>query len=317
MDVVAVELAGRGARMDEAIPQDDAADAVEMGALVSAIRHDISGVPFMVCGLSMGALLAIEATVRLCSDSQASMHPFALVLAGRVPPTHVAEGGVAGIDTYILASTEARQSAAWQTVFLPMLEADLEADSRSAARVLPMMSDDTASANLPLAIDVHCAFADASFPWQAARDYARLLPAARASELEVHYYPGGHDFLTASSGEIFRKVSTRARLMASIVRPIVAAPSTIGHTCNSVRMPHAHLHARASAHCLSAASQMCLCGRARAVHCTQCAGCHQLSRRTPPAWPAPSCCRSARPMSHSAQSTWWRWLRGGWSSTSL
>ena len=163
VDVVAIELPGRGGRMDEAIPSSDVDDQTELAAIASAITQDAGSIPFVLCGMSMGALIATELAMAL-SKAGSRQGPRALLLVGRVPPTFTSYCSELPVETYILASEAVQQSEAWATIFLPMLKADLAMDARFALRVRETMSP-TSSA-LSLRIEVHCGISDPSFPCQ-------------------------------------------------------------------------------------------------------------------------------------------------------
>jgi hypothetical protein len=161
LDVVAVELDGRGSLMDEAIPRDDNEDQRQLENILRAIEADVAGLPFVLCGFSMGALIASELTSMFSSRSS---KPVGLILVGRVPPTFKPEGAAPPVETYILANETVQASEGWQTIFLPMLLADLAMDSRLALRVAKAMAPEVRGVNLRL--EVHCALDDPSFPFQ-------------------------------------------------------------------------------------------------------------------------------------------------------
>ena len=161
LDVIAVELDGRGSLMDEMIPRNDVEDQRQLEQILRAIEADVAGLPFLLCGFSMGALIAAELTLMF---STRRSRPVGLVLTGRVPPTFKPEGAAPPVETYILANETVQASEGWQSVFLPMLLADLAMDSRLALRVERAMAPGARSFNLRL--EVHCALNDPSFPFQ-------------------------------------------------------------------------------------------------------------------------------------------------------
>ena len=94
LDIVAVEIAGRGARADEPLPANDAEDAAQLDDIAAAIAEDLAengrtmtaagssgkAKTFTLAGMSMGALFAVEIAERLKSTLHGgSLHRVAII----------------------------------------------------------------------------------------------------------------------------------------------------------------------------------------------------------------------------------------------
>ena len=206
VELVAVELAGRGARSSDERSGDEAGDALQLARVAAAVRADAEarpGVPFALLGLSMGALLAIE-----LADVLRDLSPLHLFLAGRCPvlpdpaagaAAASAELSEADVEALNLAPAEMRASEAWATYFEPMLNADLAADARAAGRVVALQER---GLGLSMGVDVFCGLADASFPAARASEWAAI---SKSDDCDTHFFGGGHDFLTRCLAQIFRR----------------------------------------------------------------------------------------------------------------
>ncbi|MFD7324099.1 thioesterase II family protein [Streptomyces sp. NPDC059875] len=131
IEVVPVQLPGRGIRMTES-PE---TSIVRLGErLAGPIADRADGLPYVLFGHSMGALLAYELGLALQDGPRP---PAAVVVSGSVPP-HVSRstpamhllpdeefrsclGALGGIPPELLAEEE------WLELFLPVLRADFEA----------------------------------------------------------------------------------------------------------------------------------------------------------------------------------------------
>ncbi|QPK44050.1 thioesterase [Streptomyces gardneri] len=131
VEVVPVQLPGRGIRMAETAER----SIVRLGEeLAGPIARRADGLPYVLFGHSMGALLAYELGLALQDGPNP---PAAVVVSGAVPP-HVPRstpamhlladeeflgrlGALGGIPPELLAEEE------WLELFLPVLRADFEA----------------------------------------------------------------------------------------------------------------------------------------------------------------------------------------------
>ncbi|WP_408895222.1 thioesterase II family protein [Paenibacillus taichungensis] len=81
VNVIPVELSGRGKRMDDPL-YNDFNEAIE--DIYKCIKEDVFNQPYAIAGHSMGGLLAYELANKLVSEDQRS--PEFLVLSGKNPP---------------------------------------------------------------------------------------------------------------------------------------------------------------------------------------------------------------------------------------
>ncbi|KAL1526376.1 hypothetical protein AB1Y20_015089 [Prymnesium parvum] len=208
MEVVGIEMPGKGELADvpwpgEAAADEAAADKAEsemMAALAEAVAAEAAGSALVLVGWSMGGMLAAELALLLeARGAQVQL----LHVAGRMAPgSFVAAGD--DVDKYLLASDEMKQTEAWKTWLLPMLMADLRADARAEGRVARAWStaarEAGGAAPLRCALQVCSGAADVAFPPSGAGAWAPLSRGA----FEAHVLPGGHDILQARVLELLR-----------------------------------------------------------------------------------------------------------------
>eukprot|EP00931_Biecheleriopsis_adriatica_P089661 TRINITY_DN6374_c0_g2_i1.p1 TRINITY_DN6374_c0_g2~~TRINITY_DN6374_c0_g2_i1.p1 ORF type:complete len:2763 (+),score=637.33 TRINITY_DN6374_c0_g2_i1:1190-8290(+) len=195
VEVIAVELPGRGARSEEVMPADDAGDEALLEALTKAILADLRGAQLVLVGFSMGGGLSMELALRL-SASQSSPRPLAVYVAGRKPPVsdpakvheiNMTDGELAA---YAFAPPEAAESAEFREFVLPLLRADLEVDARCERRLSKLGLE---GRRLPasVGVEMYCGTSDDVAPWTEAPGWQRWVEAP----VGVHYMPGGHEFM--------------------------------------------------------------------------------------------------------------------------
>ncbi|KAK3239817.1 hypothetical protein CYMTET_50285 [Cymbomonas tetramitiformis] len=237
VNVVGVELSGRGAQADSDLMTSEEDDLRELEELVSCVAEDAGDQPVVLLGLSMGAMLWASIVPKLAN---AGVNVRKLAVVGRAPPrvkTHPLLSGresaplrAEDVEEYVLVSEETRRSPAWAAFFLPMLLSDLATDGRAEARVVRRLSGqqgsvnssplETASPSGPQAapgglqspgeappsgtfdVDVYCAWEDPSFDWRTAGEWQCVT----AGRLAVDFLPGGHDFMNRHAGDIMRKL---------------------------------------------------------------------------------------------------------------
>eukprot|EP01064_Diplonema_japonicum_P035889 TRINITY_DN7895_c4_g1_i2.p1 TRINITY_DN7895_c4_g1~~TRINITY_DN7895_c4_g1_i2.p1 ORF type:complete len:2605 (+),score=608.25 TRINITY_DN7895_c4_g1_i2:118-7932(+) len=206
VDVVAVELRGRGGRIGEKHLETDADDAKQVEEIVTAIEADSTDTPFVLVGMSMGGLIACEVAMRL-----KEMFPKLLLgvaIAGRAPVRETAlipelELTDDTLSKYSLAPEELQQSEAWTSYLLPMLKSDLLSDTRTEKRLSRLQKP-----FLPeLGMTVLCGTEDPIFKWDDADEWR---DAVAGDEVRVGFMPGGHDFLTNHGKRIAEAVSKDA-----------------------------------------------------------------------------------------------------------
>ena len=92
LDIVAIELRGRGARADDDVQEGGDEDArtkqdiEELQILARAIHDDASGRQIFFCGFSFGALIAAEVAALIDSANEHSSAVSFLAIVGRAPP---------------------------------------------------------------------------------------------------------------------------------------------------------------------------------------------------------------------------------------
>mmetsp|Transcript_26999 Transcript_26999/g.49634 ORF Transcript_26999/g.49634 Transcript_26999/m.49634 type:complete len:2699 (+) Transcript_26999:91-8187(+) len=195
IDVVAIELPGRGKDSDARLPASDADDAKVLATLAREISADLRGLPYVLVGFSMGGNLSVELTMHLAMQN--APLPLAVYIAGRKPPaSHPA--AIANIDwtdealsQYAMAPEEIVKSDEFQQHALPLLRADLELDLRVERRLSTAIS---AGKVFPhsVPLEVFCGTNDNVAPWSEAASWEKLTQVP----VGVHFMPGGHEFLT-------------------------------------------------------------------------------------------------------------------------
>ncbi|KAJ1450282.1 hypothetical protein M885DRAFT_571480 [Pelagophyceae sp. CCMP2097] len=210
LDVLVLELPSRGGRADEAAPDDDADDVLELAKFSGAVEAVCAdGLPWFLVGLSFGALLALELVAAL--DGQTLKALRRVILAGRCPPhADFCEADAAPrpvpsdaeiLDIYTL--DDRRDSEIFRSVALPRLRGDLAADARAERRVAGLVRCWPAGF-VATPVCVVGGLNDASFPLRRA----------------------GHDFLVNGFREILADiVSHLADVAAAAPAEPVPAPS--------------------------------------------------------------------------------------------
>lgn len=223
VNVVGVELSGRGAKADSDLMTSEEDDRRELEEVVACVAEDAGKQPVVLLGLSMGAMLWASIVPKLAG---AGVNIRKLVVVGRAPPrvkTHPLLSGqesvplhAEDVEEYVLVSEETRQSPAWAAYFLPMLLSDLATDGRAEARLVRRLSgqQDSVKSNLletnstemslssSFDVDVYCAWEDPSFDWRTAEEWQCVT----VGRLAVDFLPGGHNFMNRHAGDIMRKL---------------------------------------------------------------------------------------------------------------
>ena len=170
VDVVAVELPGRGRRAEEPLPTTAAEDRIQVQRIALDILADLADLPrarLVLVGLSMGALWALETSKQLQSMG---VHVDELAIVGRCPITIIpgkpqpAEVSKKDVDTMIMVTDEVRGTPEWKNFFLPMLTSDLATDNRLQRFLAPTLG----SLALDCDVTVVCGMQDKCFDWKRA-----------------------------------------------------------------------------------------------------------------------------------------------------
>lgn len=206
VEIIAVEMPGRGGRTDDKLPSSDADDATMIDELCRAILADVRGAQYVLVGFSMGGNLSVEMTLRLAAMN--AQMPLALYVAGRKPPAadpstisalNMSDDALA---SYAMASPDVVRSIEFREHVLPKLRADLELDLRIEKRLSAMcLSGKRVPAEV--GFEAFCGTADQVAPWTAAQEWHRLMQSPMP--IGVHFMPGGHEFL----------IETRPMLLAA------------------------------------------------------------------------------------------------------
>ena len=234
MEVVAIELPGRGSASDEPLSASHTDDIELVGELATQIRADFQAassastlrISVAMVGFSMGALMAIEVQ-QLLSDLPI-VHS---VLAGRAPVRETKQVVMdeSAVGSLNLAPAEVTESDEWQTHFLPMLLSDLAADSRAASR----LSTTETTSFIRGDVDVFCGLQDPSFPADSANQWRHAVTAA--SRFDVHFFFGGHEFLKTCAEQIFVRI--QASLSEKAALDVTGALSAAGLRGNVAASP--------------------------------------------------------------------------------
>ena len=241
MEVVAIELPGRGSASDEPLSASHADDIALVRELAGQIRDDFqasrSADSIAMVGLSMGVLMALEVQ-QLLADLPI-VHSF---LAGRAPVRKSSQVALdqTTIDSLNLAPPEVTESEAWKTHFLPMLMADLAADSRAASRLAAIEKPAATRGD----IDVFCGLEDPSFPPETADQWRRL--AVSDGNFDLHFFFGGHEFLKTCAEKIFGRIQAALAVQATAAETaatVHAAVHSHSEMLSSVVWEHASLAA--------------------------------------------------------------------------
>eukprot|EP00435_Cladocopium_sp_Y103_P045107 s1042_g12.t2 len=196
VEVVAIELPGRGARAEEVMPQDDAGDGAMLEALINEILADLRGCPYVLLGFSMGGGLAMELALRLAERGNAPL-PLAVYIAGRKPPAKkptdvpAIQMSNAELAAYAFAPPEAAQTPEFLEHVVPLLRSDLEADARAERRLSAGATLGRPLLPQSVGVELFCGTSDTVAPWTEAPGWQRLVQAP----VGLHYFPGGHEFM--------------------------------------------------------------------------------------------------------------------------
>ena len=125
-------------------------------------------------------------------------------------------------------------SDAWQSFFLPMLMADLQADARADARLA------AAPPRLGCSLDVYCGLDDPSFPIRRANEWEVVAGGgAKGGEcgFDVQFFQGGHGFLKECLAQILARVQNtlagqhRDVAASAPARPLPSPSSLLHAVC--------------------------------------------------------------------------------------
>lgn len=197
VEVVCVELPGRGARFAESLMSD--VDEI-LYSLKRAIS-DILDLPFMIFGHSLGAYLGHLLALELMEDGFAA--PIHFIPSGRSAPrdkneyfekiSHLPDCEFLGkLKDYGGIPEELLQSPEFIELYLPIVRADFRISERSAPP----------EGKLECPISVFCGVDDKI-------DTANLGIWARetTSECSVSVFPGEHFFIRTAKGEVLKQCS--------------------------------------------------------------------------------------------------------------
>ena len=197
VQIVAVELCGRGARSEENVTANKSEDEEEISCIVDGLERHLRraqrGTSVVVCGMSMGALYATRIAGRMQVPHGISV--VGVVLAGRCPPMFEHQQHTKNLEArpfteedvsqYNLAPREITSSSAWRDHFLPLLLSDLAVDQRLSISSLEQC--------IPKHMNVHivCGQQDPSFPHERAMEWGKV----GGQSMSITLLPGGHEFL--------------------------------------------------------------------------------------------------------------------------
>jgi len=235
VEVVALELPGRGGLSDEKMPASEEDDNVLLEGFCDAILADLQGAQYVLVGFSMGGNISAELALRL--QARGAPLPLGLYIAGRRPPA-INPGMVPDIDMtneelaeYAFAPPEVANSPEFAEHVVPMLRADLELDSRVEKRLSAAAAS---GLQLPasMALELFCGTADSVAPWAEAMGWQRFTthPAG------LHFFPGGHEFMrehrtlilgTWRRDSIGRLVQRRSAEVATLAAQGFSAPVSV------------------------------------------------------------------------------------------
>jgi len=194
VEVVPVELPGRGQRSDEVQPEEAEDDEAMLQAFADAILADLRGAQYVLVGFSLGGGLCMELALRLAAR-QAPL-PLAVYIAGRRPPS-LDPLMVKAIDMsdeelmdYAFVPEEVKQSPAFLEGKISRLRKDLELDARIERR-LSSLSIGGSKLDASVGLEVYCGSTDDIAPWSEAQFWQRFAQAP----IDMHLLPGGHEFL--------------------------------------------------------------------------------------------------------------------------
>lgn len=192
LDVVAVEPPGRNGQAHHAVPGNEDEDAALLERMAAVIRSDAGSAAVALCGLSLGASIALDLLGGPLVDWARGGRVTAVSVVGRAPFTpRVRPEEVVPLDSYLMAPEELRADARWREDVLPLVEADLALDARSQGRAVERRRSRGARV-IDSPLQVHCGTRDPSFPSASAHEWAAI---SESPIVEVHAYEGAHDFM--------------------------------------------------------------------------------------------------------------------------
>jgi len=192
MEVVALELPGRGARANERRPQESGDDTVMLDAFCQAILADLQTSKYVLLGCSMGANLCVELALRM-AELEVPL-PLAVYIAGRKAPAadsdHRYELSDEDLARYSIVSPEVARSKEFTEHVLPLLRSDLELDARSERR---LTSVSRCGRHIPanVGLTVISGISDEVAPWTDAHRWQVMAQ----TPVTLQYLPGGHEFM--------------------------------------------------------------------------------------------------------------------------
>lgn len=219
LEIAAIELAGRGARSDEPLPNSDADDFEQRKAIREAVVAYVGSgdlatppKPWGLIGLSAGALPVLELYDEMCRVAPTNLAARRALdalrfvcIAGRAPPRldlgdepPAVPDDAEIIDVYALVPPETRVSAAFCDIALPRLRADLGADARAELRIA------TKCPRVGVPVVVLGGLEDPSFPVHSAQRWQDLL---RPTSFKATFFQGGHQFLVDRSANILEEIA--------------------------------------------------------------------------------------------------------------
>lgn len=235
VEVVAVELPGRGSRSEEAIPSSESEDELMLTELCNTILADLRGAPYVLVGFSMGGNLSVDIALRMAA--RGAQMPLALYIAGRRPPVSdpasISEITMSNeeLAEYAFAPPEVAKTPEFTENVVPLLRADLNLDARSERRISKVVQ---AGQTFPAGVgfDVFVGTNDSIAPWSEAEGWQRLVQ----TPMGMHYFPGGHEFMKEHRAAIFmswrrdavgRLLQQRTQEMTLLAAQGFAAPGAV------------------------------------------------------------------------------------------
>jgi acyl transferase domain-containing protein/acyl-coenzyme A synthetase/AMP-(fatty) acid ligase/acyl carrier protein len=235
VEVVSLELPGRGARAEERMPSGDEEDAALLDVFCDAVSADLRGAQYVLVGFSMGGNLCAELALRLAEKG--APPPLALYIAGRKPPVanpsdvHKIDMTNEELAQYAFATPEVSRSPAFLEHVVPLLRADLELDARVERRLSAGL---LAGKKIPMGVglELFCGVTDDVAPFTEAPGWQRFTQ----TPIGMHYYPGGHEFMKEQRPMLLanwrrdavgRLVQRRSAELAMLTAQGFAAPGAV------------------------------------------------------------------------------------------
>ena len=229
LDIIAIELAGRGARADEAVPHNDLADVTDLSSLRVAIDLLVSdGLPWALVGLSAGALMCLE-----IAKPMSWPHLARVVIAGRAPPHAFplvpSEDEIRRL--YALAPPDVVASDSFSHFVLPRLQADLARDIRAERRLMECLCAGESLSDRPILM--LCGADDMSFQ---SNMVATWCGSTSSPDSTCTVVPGGHEFILHSVRAVLEEVvmlleHTRPTTSSSMIPAPASLPNPAYLVC--------------------------------------------------------------------------------------